>query len=91
MMLMMMMILIVMMMMMSIIFITIVNDATAFCDECQACIVVFDIKIRVIFYVMCQGEYLISRIFTLLLVSLKRAYFPRFAVSHKCFMVSGIL
>ena len=47
MMLMMMMILIVMMMMMSIIFITIVNDATAFCDECQACFVVFDIKIRV--------------------------------------------
>ena len=47
MMLMMMMILIVMMMMMSIIFITIVNDATAFCDECQACIVVFVIKIRV--------------------------------------------
>ena len=47
MMLMMMMILIVMMMMMSIIFITIVNDATAFCDECQACIVVFVIRIRV--------------------------------------------
>ena len=47
MMLMMMMILIVMMMMMSIIFITIVNDATAFCDERQACFVVFDIKIRV--------------------------------------------
>ena len=40
---------------------------------------------------MCQREYLISRIFKLLLVLLKRAYIPRIAVSHKCFMVSGIL
>ena len=34
---------------------------------------------------MCQREYLISKIFRLLLVLLKRAYFPRIAVSHKCF------
>ena len=34
---------------------------------------------------MCQREYLTSRIFKLLLVLLKRAYFPRIAVSHKCF------
>ena len=34
---------------------------------------------------MCQREYLISRIFRLLLVLLKRAYFPRIAVSHKVF------
>ena len=38
-------------------------------------------------YVMCQREYLISRIFKLLLVLLKGAYFPRIAVSHKCFRV----
>ena len=36
---------------------------------------------------MCQREYLISRIFKLLLVLLKGAYFPRIAVSHKCFRV----
>ena len=40
---------------------------------------------------MCQREYLISKIFKLLLVLLKRAYVPLIAVSHKCFMVSGIL
>ena len=40
---------------------------------------------------MCQREYLISRIFKLLLVLLKRAYFPRAAVSHKYFIVPGIL
>lgn len=34
---------------------------------------------------MCQREYLISRIFKLLLVLLKRAYFPCIVVSHKCF------
>ena len=34
---------------------------------------------------MCQREYLITRISQLLLVLLKRAYFPRIAVSHKCF------
>ena len=34
---------------------------------------------------MCQREYLTSRIFKLLLVLLKRAYFPRIADSHKCF------
>ena len=42
-------------------------------------------------YAMCQRVYLLSRIFDLLFVVLKRAYFPRIAVSHKCFMVSGIL
>ena len=31
---------------------------------------------------MCQREYLISRIFKLLVVLLKRAYFPRIAVSN---------
>ena len=40
---------------------------------------------------MCQHEYVISRIFKLLLVLLKRAYFPRIAVSHKSFIVSEIL
>ena len=40
-------------------------------------------------YAMCQRVYLLSRIFDLLFVVLKRAYFPRIAVSHKCFMVSG--
>ena len=46
---------------------------------------------RTLLYLMCQCEYLISRIIKLLLVLLKRAYFPRIAVSHKCFIVSGIL
>lgn len=36
---------------------------------------------------MCQREYLISRIFELLVVLLKRAYFPLITVSHKCFTV----
>ena len=36
---------------------------------------------------MCQRQYLISRIFKLFLVLLKRAYFPRIAVSHQCFML----
>ena len=39
---------------------------------------------------MCQREYLISRIFKLVLALLKGAYFPRIAVSHKCFMVSEV-
>ena len=39
---------------------------------------------------MCQREYLISRIFKLLVVLLKRAYFLLVAVSHKCFMVSEV-
>ena len=36
---------------------------------------------------MCLREYLISRIFRLLLLLLKRAYFPCIAVSHKCLSV----
>ena len=46
---------------------------------------------RTLLYLVCECEYLISRIIKLLLVLLKRAYFPSIAVSHKCFMVSGIL
>ena len=40
---------------------------------------------------MCQREYLISRILKLLLVLSKRAYFPRIAVSHKCFSVIPVV
>ena len=40
---------------------------------------------------MFKREYLISRKFKSLTVLLKRAYFPRITVSHKCFMVSGML
>ena len=46
---------------------------------------------RTLLYLVCQCEYLISRIIKLPLVLLKRAYFPRIAVSLKCLMVSGIL